>query len=129
MANEIEAPLQFKSRIETMIAEYKPNKNVVTLVETRIVLNDDIPVSRNPRRLAPKEKRILDEQICEWLRSGIIKPNRSECASSVVIVRKKDRTSSIRIDYQSLNKKVICDKFPMPLIGDKIDAYKFYKVF
>jgi len=120
--NEIEAPPRYKDKIETMIAEYEPKKNVKTSIETRIVLKDDIPVSHSPRRLAPKEMKILDEQIREWLRLGIITPSNSEYASPVVIVRKKDGSSRICIDYRALNKKIVRDKYPMPLIDDKIDA-------
>lgn len=109
-SNEIEAPPGYKDKIETMIAEYKPKQNVRTSVETKIVLKDDVPVSHSPRRLAPKKMKILDEQIREWLRLGIITPSNSEYASPVVIVRKKDGSSRICIDYRALNKKIIRDK-------------------
>lgn len=73
--------------------------------------------------------KILDEQIREWLRLGIITPSSSEYASPVVIVRKKDGSSRICIDYRALNKKIIRDKYPMPLIDDKIDALVNFRVF
>jgi len=127
--NEIKAPPRYKDKIETMIAEYEPKKNVKTPIETRIVLKDDIPVSHSPRRLAPKEMEILDEQIREWLRLGIITPSNSEYASPVVLVRKKDGSSRICIDYRALNKTIFRDKYPMPLIDDKIDALVNFRVF
>lgn len=73
--------------------------------------------------------KILDEQIREWLRLGIITPSNSEYASPVVIVRKKDGSSRVCIDYRALNKKIVRDKYPMPLIDDKIDALVNFRVF
>lgn len=38
--SEIEAPAHYRSKIEIMIAEYKPKKNIETPVETKIILKD-----------------------------------------------------------------------------------------
>jgi len=43
------------------------------------------------------------------IKTGIIKPNQNEYASSVVIVRKKDSSSRVCIDYRQLNKKITRD--------------------
>jgi len=129
VVDELEVPVHYSNQIETMVKEYQPKRNVETPVETKIVLKDEIPVNQRPRRLAPREKKVLDDQISEWLQSGIIKPSRSEYASPVVIVRKKDGSSRVCIDYRSLNKKITRDRYPMPLIDDKIDALAKFRVF
>lgn len=87
-----------------------------------------MPVNLRPRRLAPKEKNILREEIRKWLDNGIIKPSKSGYASPV-IVRKKDGSSRVCVDYRLLNKKIIRDKLPMPLIDDRIDALVGFRVF
>lgn len=127
--NEIEAPEMYRSKIEALVANYQPKKTVKTTIETKILLMDTTPVYLRPRRLAPKEKDVLNNQIREWLATGIIKPSTSEYASPVVIVRKKDGSSRVCIDYRALNKKMIRDKYPMPLIDDKIDALVNFRIF
>ena len=112
----------YKEKVENVIQRYDPVKDVKTTVETRITVSDEIPVRLRPRRLAFKEKEILDAQIREWLDAGIITISISEYASPIVIVPKKDGTMRVCIDYRYLNKKIIRDRFPMPLIEDCIDA-------
>lgn len=48
---------------------------------------------------------------------------------AVVIVTKKDGSHRVCVDYRQLNKKIIRDQFPMPLIEDCIDALAPARVF
>lgn len=76
-----------------------------------IVLKNQEPVRARPRRLSVQEKQILQKQVDEWLRDGIVKPSRSAYSSAVVIVKKKDGSHCVCIDYRQFNKKVIRDQF------------------
>jgi len=67
VVDELEVPVHYSNQIENMVKEYQPKRNVETPVETKIVLKDEIPVNQRPRRLAPREKKVLDDQISEWL--------------------------------------------------------------
>lgn len=58
----------------------------------------------------------------EWLKDGIIRPSQSQYASPVVLVKKKNGTYRVCFDYRRLNKKVVKDRFPLPLIEDLIDV-------
>lgn len=127
--DEINVAEPYRSQIKALVAGYQPKEDVQTTVETRIILKDEEPVCSRPRRLAPKEKVILDKQIDEWLESGIIRPSNSEYASPVVIARKKDGSPRVCIDYRLINKRVVRDRFPMPLIDDRIDALVSFRVF
>jgi len=64
--DEYDVAGSFKSKLNKLIQEYKPKEGVRSLVQTKIVLSDNEPVNTRPRRLAPKEKHILDEQIKDW---------------------------------------------------------------
>lgn len=44
-------------------------------------------------------------------------------------MRKKDGSPRVCIDYRLLNKKVVRDKYPMPLIDDKIDVLVNFRIF
>ena len=52
---------------------------------------------------------------------GYIRPSSSPFASLVVLVKKKDGTFSMCIDYRSLNKKTIKNRYPIPRIHQLMD--------
>ena len=52
---------------------------------------------------------------------GHIRPRKSPFASSVVLVKKKDGTLRMCIDYKVLNKRTIKSKYPIPQIDELID--------
>jgi len=72
---EIEVAESYRNRVEMLIREHHPKSNVKTTIETKMTLKDRTPVHLHPRRLAPKEKNILNKQV----EVGIIKPSHSEC--------------------------------------------------
>lgn len=64
-SEKIEVAQPYRNRIKAMITAHRPQANVKTMVETRIILKNQILVHHRPRRLAQKEKDILDSQINE----------------------------------------------------------------
>lgn len=72
---------------------------------------------------------VLDKQIQEWLSEGIIQPSCSEYASPVMLVKKKVNTPRLCIDFRGLNKKIVRDRYPLPLIDDQIDRLRGAVVF
>ncbi|GFW34980.1 transposon Tf2-9 polyprotein [Trichonephila clavipes] len=87
----------------------------------RIILKDDIPVYQPARRLSFSENQDVNKQIDEWLEQGIVRPSSSEYASPIVLVKKKDGTTRLCVDYRRLNRKLVKDRFPLPLIEDVLD--------
>ncbi|GFT61135.1 uncharacterized protein TNCV_4558601 [Trichonephila clavipes] len=97
---------QIKKELEKLIQDYKPEKTASTDVTMRIILKDKEPVCQPPRRLAFTERQEVNKQIEEWLNEGIIRPSSSEYASPIVMVKKKDGSSRMCIDYRKLNQKL-----------------------
>ncbi|GFU35316.1 retrovirus-related Pol polyprotein from transposon 17.6 [Trichonephila clavipes] len=120
---------QIKKELEKLIQDYKPEKTASTDVTMRIFLKDEEPVCQHPRRLAFPERQEVNKQIEEWLNEGIIRPSSSEYASPIVMVKKKDGSSRMCIDYRKLNQKLVKDKFPLPIIEDVLDTLQEAKVY
>ncbi|GFW15605.1 retrovirus-related Pol polyprotein from transposon 412 [Trichonephila clavipes] len=120
---------QIKKELEKLIQDYKPEKTPSTDVTMRIILKDEEPVCQHPRRLTFTERQEVNKQIEEWLNEGIIRPSSAEYASPIVMVKKKDGSSRMCIDYRKLNQKLVKDKFPLPIIEDVLDTLQEAKVY
>ncbi|CAK1581582.1 unnamed protein product [Parnassius mnemosyne] len=121
---------EIADKVTKLIKEYKTNaKKKESNVEMKIILTEEDPIYQSPRRLSPLEMKVVDEQIKEWLDQKIIRPSKSDFASPVVLAKKKDGTYRLCIDYRKLNKRIVKDRFPLPLIEDQIDRLKGAKVF
>lgn len=70
-----------------------------------IILSDDVPVYQRARRLPQVEKDEFKTEISEWLENGIIRHSNSDYASPIVLVKKRDGTERMCIDYRRLPKK------------------------
>ncbi|XP_078051684.1 uncharacterized protein LOC144477819, partial [Augochlora pura] len=107
--------------IEDFVTDYKPFKTKEVGVKMNLILQDEIPVYERPRRLSPGDKSEVDKQITSWLKDGIIQESYSDYASPVVLVKKKNGSVRICVDYRQLNKKIVKDRYPLPLIEDQLD--------
>lgn len=115
--------------LERMIEEYNPTGTKEVGVKMKIVMKSDKPIYHTARRLSAYELNVVHKQIDEWLESGIIRPSTSEYASPIVLVKKKDGKYRLCVDYRDLNKEVVRDRFPLPLIDDVLDSLQGAKVF
>jgi len=113
--------------LENMIEKYKPDKTRDVNVNMSLILKDDELVYQRVRRLSEQEKKIVRQQVNEWLSDGIVQPSLSEHASPVVLVRKKD--GAYRLVYRRLNRKIVKDRYPLPLIDDQLDRLQSAKIF
>jgi hypothetical protein len=71
----------------------------------------------------------IERTIRELLAMGHIRPSSSPFASSVVLVKKKDGTLRMCIDYRALNKRTIKNRYPIPQIDELMDELKGAKYF
>ena len=65
----------------------------------------------------------------EMQEHGVIQPSSSPWASPIVLVRKKDGTLTICVDYRHLNSVTKPDTFPLPRIDDLLDQLGNAKFF
>lgn len=112
---------EMKSRVVSLLNNYAPRKTKTTNVQMKICVKNDEPVHHRPRRLPFAERDIVNAQVQEWLYNGVIEPSTSEWSSQVVVARKKDGSPRICIDYRKVNKIIMKDRYPLPLIEDQLD--------
>ncbi|GJS31027.1 transposon ty3-I gag-pol polyprotein [Tanacetum coccineum] len=96
----------------------------------RIPLKDEsIVFNIRPYRYPPNQKDVIKTMVTELLDSGVIRPRHSPFSSPIVLVKKKYRTWRMCIDYRQLNKNIVKDKFPIPVIEELIDELQGEKIF
>ena len=100
----------------------------------KITLKPDAkPFKTKPYRCSPKQKEIINQQLDEWLKAGIIQPSESDYSSAIVLVPKKSDPDTLRdglnkdnwrccIDLRNLNKQVYMQNQNLPIISDLIDS-------
>jgi len=87
-----------------------------------IELTEDAPTSINCRvyPLSPKEKEEQQEFLSQNLRLQRIRRFKSPYASGFFLIQKKDGKFRPVQDYRNLNKWMIPNKYPLPLISELI---------
>jgi len=121
--------IKYKRAITGLIESYKPARTREVDVRMTIILKDDEPIYQKARRLSQAERDIVNDQIGEWEKQGMVRASTSDFASAIVLVKKKDGSHRLCVDYRMLNKKIIRDRYPLPLIEDQFDQLQSAKVF
>jgi len=86
-------------------------------------------VSMAPYRIAPAEFVERKKQIEEFMAKQFIRPSTSPWEAPVLLVKKKDGSSRLCVDYKVLNKMTMKNKYPLPKIDDLMDQLHGSSVF
>ena len=80
------------------------------------------PVKQPPRRLGIEKDAEVERQVKELVAKAMVEPADSAWSSPVVLVKKRDSTWRLCIDYRAVNSVTRQDAYPLPRIDDSLDA-------
>jgi hypothetical protein len=90
-----------------------PDRDVEFVIELK---PGTTPISRRAYRMPPKELAELKTQLQELLDKGFIRPSSSPWGCPAILVKKKDKTLRLCVDYRPLNEVTVKNKYPLPCI-------------
>ena len=130
-------PREFHESIRKLVNEYEDifARDPGDIGRTNLIVHDiytgrAAPVHQRARRISPEEHEAMKKAVENLHAVGIIEPSRSEWASNVRMVRKKDGSWRMCVDYRDLNEKTkIRDPYPLPRIDAMLDNLSGAKMF
>lgn len=94
-----------------------------SLLEFSIDTGKAKPIEQQPYRVSNKEAEIMEAEINEYLKLGLIRQSQSPWASPVLMIRKPDRSIRVCIDYRKLNNVTVKDCYQMSRDDDLLDVF------
>ena len=108
----------------TCFAKNKFDIGQVKDCEAQIKLTNDTYVAKRPYRCSFEDQKEIQSQVAELLKHGIIEESYSPFASPVTMAYKKEGSERVKtrlcIDFRELNKLIVPESQPFPLIDDLI---------
>jgi hypothetical protein len=103
-----------------------PERDVEFVIELK---PSTAPISRRSYRMPPNELAELKTQLQDLLEKGFIRPSSSPWGCPAILVKKKDQTLRMCVDYRPLNEVTIKNKYPLPRIDILFDELTGARVF
>ena len=112
--------MQLKGLMDEVREVFSNQPGRTNVMQHHIRTADARPV-RMPQYRLPHAYRETVLRELEMEQYGIIEPSTSEWSSPIVLVKKKDGTMRMCVDYRRLNAVTQVEAYPMPRIDDIID--------
>ena len=122
-ANEV---MEVLRRYEEIFTEI-PRK--ASVIEHKIDFADDRPIRCKPYPLPYVQRGEIREEIKSMMDTGIVRESSSPYASPLVVVKKKDGSNRMFVDYRKFNRVTVADPAPMTTTEDlfgKLGKCQYY---
>ena len=120
---------EFLDLAEEFSSLFTEAPGTTNLVQHHINLTSDEPVRSKPYPVPYSMRESLKKDIDDMIKMGVIRESNSPYASPVVVVKKKDGSNRVCVDYRKLNKLTVFDPEPMPAAVDlfqKLNGDKYF---
>ena len=94
----------------------------MSLVQHSIDTADSPPIKQPHRRVPLATWEEMQRMVEEMAAQEIVERYDSPWSSPVVLVKKKDGTQCLCVDYRALNSATVKDSYPLSKIDDTLDA-------
>ena len=99
------------------------------VTEHHIETGDNDPIKIPPHRISPAKLPIVQQEVEDMLKRGVIQHSNSPYSAPIVLAKKKDGSWRFCVDYRRLNEITVKDAFPIPKIEQTFDALNGAKLF
>ena len=137
--DEIVTPKEYLNEVTNLIIRNKdlfakhPNDiGLIPNMEVKIPTRNGHPPANRYFRLPFSERPHMEEKIrelIELIEAEVIKEGRSPYSSPALLVKKRDGTRRLVINFRQLNKSVITNPKPLPRIDDVLSCLNGAKYF
>ena len=80
------------------------------------------PFKVRGRRVPPHQRELVDEALDQMLANDVIRPSESPWSSPLLLVKKRDGTMRVCVDFRKLNEVTVRDAYPIPRIDETLDS-------
>uniref|UniRef100_A0A8C5QDK8 Uncharacterized protein n=1 Tax=Leptobrachium leishanense TaxID=445787 RepID=A0A8C5QDK8_9ANUR len=120
---------EWKKRLQSQVLKWRDlfskdefDVGLAKSTEHRIREQEDKPFRERSRQVPLGDLDDLQEQLNELQRTKVIQESRSPYASPILMVRKKNGSVRLCIDYRTLNRRTIPDQYATPRIEDALQC-------
>jgi len=128
-SHELEKLQGFLLEHRALFATNTSEMGCTDITTHRIELDNPIPFKDKSRPIPPGSYNEVRQHIAELLSAGVIKCSKSPYSSNMVLVRKKDGSLRLCVDYRRLNAHTIKDAYSLPRVDTLIDSLKGARYF
>ena len=117
-SNFVEPMMGLMGQFDDVIALDEDAPGHITHSPFRIDTGDNLPIRSRPYRIPVSAQEVVRGEIKKLEGQGIIQKSRSPWSSPIVLVKKKDGSPRLCVDYRRLNNITVDDRFPLPSIEE-----------
>ena len=114
--------LRLVSSWHDVFSKHDLDVGLTGFVKHRINLTDFSPFKQRHRKIPHSMHKEVRDHLQQLLDAGIIRRSQSPWASNVVLVRKKDNSLRLCVDFRQLNKRTVKDAYALPRIDELLEG-------